>query len=498
MQRQDDNQRSSRDRLFDKIPFINLDRETRQLNAVLIAHFVLWTIAPTYGFATPPLDIVENLFWGQEWPLGTYKHPPLQAWLCEIAWQLASLKGVYALSQLCVLITSLGLFLLGRDIKSPEAGLVGALIYLFSFYATLSSPEFNANVVSAPFWVFASLFLWRIINNTKKTLGIQNWIGLTLAVTLAFYSKYSVCFLLIGLFLASMISPSGRAILKSPLLYTSASLTIFLCAPNLLWLLENDFQPLQYAMERSLRLEGMSRLTNPISFLFGVILAFLVPLLLLFAAGARSKRLNKKNNGTNFLLVLALTPLSAMIIFSLVGSTGLKSMWGSTAAVWLPLVISTHLTAISSWPRLEFAKLTAICLFLFMPVAAAGYSIYSENTDRPQRTGWPGSHLSKISLDAWEKNIGGLPSIIIGPTWEAGVLAYFSDNRPSVLINGDYKKSPWLSPDDIKSRGALAVWTGSTEHFDAFRPFKDRGTIPIKHKGKSVQFHWAIIEPKIE
>ena len=31
-----------------------------------------------------PLDVIEGYAWGHEWPLGTYKHPPLQAWILQL------------------------------------------------------------------------------------------------------------------------------------------------------------------------------------------------------------------------------------------------------------------------------------------------------------------------------------------------------------------------------------------------------------------------------
>ena len=111
-----------------------------------------------------------------------------------------------------------------------------------------------------------------------------------------------------------------------------------------------------------------------------------------------------------------------MIPFSLVGSTGLKSMWGSTAASLASASYITHLTAISSW-RLEFAKLTMICLFLFMPVAAAGYSIYSENTDRPQGQGGQAVIYQK-SLSTLGKKHWWFTQHYHWSTWVV-VLAYF-------------------------------------------------------------------------
>ena len=45
----------------------------------------LWTVVPALTHLSPPLDVVEGYMWGREWPLATYKHPALPAWIIEFS-----------------------------------------------------------------------------------------------------------------------------------------------------------------------------------------------------------------------------------------------------------------------------------------------------------------------------------------------------------------------------------------------------------------------------
>ena len=475
-----------------------LAHETRWLMMILATHVILWTVAPLTSFSSPPLDVVENLSWGREWVLGTYKHPPLQAWLTEIAWQMGGLLAVYALSQLCVVATATALFLLGRDMHNRQLGLCAALIYILSFYATIASPEFNANLLSAPFWAFSSYCLWIILISQDQPPSLKPWLGLALCLAFSFYSKYSVVFLLFGLLYAVLFFPHGWKIFRQPKLYLAIAMTLSLCLPNLIWLMHHDFQPFHYALDRSETLTGINRLINPVKFFGGILLAFTVPILLLAISGARLCAAPVKKAHKIFIYTLALGPIMTIAGFAFLGGNGVKSMWGSSAATLIPLALALHLTEPKQWRFFNAGRVLFIAIFLALPLAVATYSRHSESTPYPQRTAWRGAILAEASLAGWGKQSDTLPEIIVGPTWEAGLVALFAPNRPMVLEDGDYSKSPWVSPTTITERGALVVWVGAEDEFTRYAPFNARGAMPLWHKGRQTQFHWAVVKPLAE
>ena len=76
---------SSRKLVFERLSVRYLGRNESWFILIAALHFIFWTAGPSLGFSSPPLDVIENRFWGSEWLIGTYKHPPLQAWLTQIS-----------------------------------------------------------------------------------------------------------------------------------------------------------------------------------------------------------------------------------------------------------------------------------------------------------------------------------------------------------------------------------------------------------------------------
>src|ERR1700683_3455929 len=73
--------------------------------AFLALHFVVWTALPTLLYANLPLDLIEALTYGREWPLGSDKLPPLPWWLVEIMYRLFGADvAYYALAEVVVII----------------------------------------------------------------------------------------------------------------------------------------------------------------------------------------------------------------------------------------------------------------------------------------------------------------------------------------------------------------------------------------------------------
>ena len=46
-----------------------------------------WFLVACLSQLNAPFDHIEMVYWGHEWQWGYYKHPPLTAWLAELASQ---------------------------------------------------------------------------------------------------------------------------------------------------------------------------------------------------------------------------------------------------------------------------------------------------------------------------------------------------------------------------------------------------------------------------
>ena len=99
---------------------------------------------------------------------------------------------------------------------------------------------------------------------------------------------------------------------------------------------------------------------------------------------------------------------------------------------------------------------------MIVPAAYAAHLLFAgSNRERPKRGNWPQQEIASQLLDAYRREIGAYPDIIAGPIWEAGLVATGTAHAPSVLIDGDPRKSHWISAPDAGRRGMLVVWSGN-------------------------------------
>ena len=44
--------------------------------------------------------------------------------------------------------------------------------------------------------------------------------------------------------------------------------------------------------------------------------------------------------------------------------------------------------------------------------------------------------------------------------WDGGNVAHYAREQPRVLIDGDPRRAPWIDLGDLRTKGAVVVWTG--------------------------------------
>ena len=74
---------------------------------ILSSHFVIWILIPSLSNNNLPLDVIEAITWGNGFPLGFHKHPPLSAWFPEFIFQIFGSQdwSYYLLSQIFVVLS---------------------------------------------------------------------------------------------------------------------------------------------------------------------------------------------------------------------------------------------------------------------------------------------------------------------------------------------------------------------------------------------------------
>src|SRR5258708_29515074 len=114
------------------------------------AQAVVWTLIPAWFYDGPPGNLPAVLAVGHEFQLGTYLGPPLAFWLAEIVFRITgrSLFAIYALSQICVVLTYWAVFRLGRTIVGAQQAAIGVLLMVGISTFTVATPEFGPAILA--------------------------------------------------------------------------------------------------------------------------------------------------------------------------------------------------------------------------------------------------------------------------------------------------------------------------------------------------------------
>lgn len=437
-------------------------------------HALCWTLLPTLTNASLPLDTVEALLWGREWQLGYDKHPPLSAWVAEIAATVGGRHDIalYALSQVCVAIGAWAMWRLARDVLDEGRAAFSALALLAGvYYMHFTSPEFNVNVLQIPLWGLLFLLFWRAVGG-KGAASMLAWVGVGICFGLAMLTKYLAAFALPPLALLVLRIPAGRGALRTPGPYIAAIVAGAIFLPHFLWMLDTDFVTLKYGMRRASGGERdlLDHLRNPIKFIGAQAMASGATLIVLFFSGAwlhrnHGDRAAVESRDTRlYVWLIALGPVLAMAAYSLVTGARLRSMWGTSMVLALPLLL-TMLARFDAKP--SRVRGFAVAWFGLFVLALGAYvvdnAVAPRFTSDAKRTNYPGRQLAKTVESAWNERVPNRPLVaVIGDEFYAGMVSWYGNERPPVYIDGTTERTFWVGDDDVRERGAMVVWKFGT------------------------------------
>ena len=482
----------------------------RGLVLVLIAvQIVAWSVIPTLVNTSPPLDVTrEGLSWGHEFQWGYSKHPPLASWALEAFFRLFGDFGLYLIGQLAVTTTLWCVYCLGRRIFDEPRAAVGALLLCGLYYFSWPSSEFNHNIAEMPFWAAGALTFHRCINEGKA----RDWLLLGLIAGLGILTKYVFAVLLVMMALFVLLTPRHRRLVLSPWPYAAALVMAIILVPHVLWLTHNDFMPLRYLNERAETVPTLLvRVAAPLKFLVAQLVDHLPMLAMvaipgLIARGTGPVRANATPENTLFLWIIGFGPALLTVGMAMVSGRLPRDMWGAPMWNMSGLIIVNYFAL--TFSPLILPRLFKRALFLVLTVSFAfGVAglYWDPYARKPVRTNWPDRELA-AELEAKWHQVSSCPlRIVVGDNWLTGLVGIRASERPSVLIDGDFRRSPWITPDRVAKQGAIIVWQlednpGAGSNFAAPFDKKADGVIelpwPRNPKGKPLQVAYAILVPE--
>jgi 4-amino-4-deoxy-L-arabinose transferase-like glycosyltransferase len=480
-----------------------------------LAQALLWVLVPALFYAGPPGDLPFVLAIGHELQLGTYLGPPLAFWLAEAAYVIAgnSLIGVYLLSQICVVTTYWAVFTLGRAIVGAQHAAMAVLLMVGISVFTVPTPDFGPVTLTMALWAIILLHFWRAVGEGRRGY----WVALAVEIGLLLLTTYAGL-LLIGMLALFMLgNRQARAALRSTDPWFALLAAAVVLAPHLIWLADTD--------------EGLmamvSRLRTPESVIDNFN-AWLRQTALLLAAHAGVAVLVSlvvgwpwaQREPSPVIVREPVTPFGRQFVYFFAIVPPLAATFAAVLGGWTmpvggiaPLVILSGLAVImAAGDSIEFGHQHAVIAtwfglllippaFVILAVLASPWLAIELNVGKPARP------IAQFFTDSFQRRTGAPLQVVAGDPRTAALITFGAPSRPSLLLDATPDRTPWVTFNDVRARGAIVVWpttdTAGTpppalkERFPDIVPEVPQDfQRPIGGRLPVLRIGWAVIRPQ--
>tara|TARA_B100000315_G_scaffold167557_1_gene156084 strand:+ start:639 stop:2030 length:1392 start_codon:yes stop_codon:yes gene_type:complete len=432
----------------------------KNINKILIyfflAHLTIWTLIPTASNNNLPLDTIEALAWSTNLDWGYNKHPPLSAWFVELFYQIFGNQdwAYYLLSQIFVVFSFFIVFKFSEDFfKDKSLSLISILLLEGIYFYNFTTPEFNVNVCQLPFWALSVYYCWKSI----KQDDTQSWVLFGLFLALGVLSKYLFFYLIIAIkifFIHKIFIKREKIKLKYII---PGSIFILILLPHLIWLIENNYATITYALYRT-EIENVnffkSHFLYPLFFL-GKQIGILVPffIMLLFLISKFKIKINFKEKKLLFLLIINLVPIFLMFLTSMFMGIKIRTMWMTPFYLFMGVLFIYIFKTKIFLKKLKYFFSIFMVLFIFSPLAY----LYVSMIQVDKRTDYPGKRIAQIVQEKWKNNFTDKIMLVGGDEWHGGNLSYHIKSRPKWDNILEAKKT--ILPENIKG-GFILIGDG--------------------------------------
>ena len=431
-----------------------------------LAQGLLWVLVPTLFYTAPPGELPLTLAVGHEFQLGSYLGPPLAFWLAEVAYDLAGrhVFGVYAFSQICVVVTYWAVFQLGRSIAGAQHAALAVLLMTGIAAFTVPTPDFGPVILAMPLWALTLLHYWRAVGEGKRAY----WLPLALEAGLLLLTAYVGFVLLASLIAFTFANQQARRALKSYDPLIAAGVTVLVALPHLVWLAGAAGELLH--VPASVR--GGAALLGSLAGwlrLIGLIAAAHAGLLVL--VGLVGGWPWPRRDPAPVIVRRAVDPLARQFVYfcaivPAIAGTLLAILIGSSGPIGgiAPLIVLSGLAVvIAAGDSITLTRQHVVLaawfgLLLVPPVMAAASVLVLPWLGVDLRVGQPAAAIARFFSESFQRRTGTPLAIVAGEPRTAALIALGAPSRPSLFLDAAPSLSPWVSADALKAKGAILVW----------------------------------------
>ena len=431
---------------------------------ITILKFLLLSFSLTYVDRFNS-DMIENIYWGQEWQAGYYKHPPMFAWVAEIWMQIFN-NNIYCYHLLTAFVFSANTylcFLLFRKIIDEKKAIIALILMEGIVYSNFVNICFNANTLLFVFHPLICLFSYKITEKDGDT--IKNWLTFGILAGLCMLTKYSSGLIILGCGLY-ILYVKKFDIFKKFGFYLAAFVSLAMFLPHLNWIISNDWLPLHYVSDQQERSYGFfqSRFVYTYELFLALLLnstPFIVAVLFVIKKPIFNKVKISDNNSV-FLLLLNIIPFFLMTIF---GGVWVKDQWMIAHVFLMPCLFLWFINCDLTKKRL-IACIGTIFVF-FITVIIYLIIVYKNSPKfadtlynipvKSQRDTY--LYLAKIVDQDWQGLYNEKPKYICSDENIAGGISMYSreNNVLHVIPSCNLYISRWINAQDLYDSGLVVI-----------------------------------------
>lgn len=425
---------------------------------IIILHTCAWTVIPTLLRSALPMDALETSIWGHLLLWGYDRNPWVMGWAGQLGQIISGSSGwgFYFFSQLCVLTAFISIWRLGKKILPSVYPIIAALMLEGIQYYSLAAVDFNDNVLLLGLWPLLALFFYNAVTTQK----IIFWVGVGIISALAMMVKYNTVLFLLPMLLFVICNTEARKNLKHLGIYLSTLLFLAIITPHIIWLFNNDFITVRYAIMRTDATHQTFNLwqhfQSSLHFTLVQLLNFVGACILLLAFSTRESVSHETYAVTPFnkqflwfiaagpfLLTIGLSTLSGWYLHSLWGIPYL-SLWGLLLfCYWQPTVTQQGIT-----------RFIIVTLLIFSGFLLA-FTINIFTAGESSSANFPAQNISRSIHNIWYQRYHKPLKYLAGDRYINGYVAYYSKDKPAIYVEWNKIKSPWIDEKDVRTYGAV-------------------------------------------
>ncbi|MDI9348851.1 MAG: glycosyltransferase family 39 protein [Candidatus Symbiobacter sp.] len=448
------------------------------LHVTALAVVALW-VQPTL-----PLDVIEQLGWSRDLEWVYFKHPPLPAAILAALMAVSGFNlNLAALAAPLSSALAMGLvYGLARRMLDPWRALIAAALLEGVIYYNYTALQFNHDNVQLPIWVglaWCGHVVWRD-NRGYFWLGLLAGVGIL--------AKYAVVMMFLALGLAFLLTQNGRERLRNWRgLALAAMGFLLLLIPHLYGLWRINFTPFEFPLQRSqFAAHWYNHFIYPAQFLASQGLAVLGMVLLsaLFWLKQRGAASSNQKAGDIapvairpadkiYVTLVAFAPFGLCLLTEMGVGVKFRDMWGtpmfSLGGLWVMMMTAHRPIPVS---RLRAFALWVVALMgLAMAAEIATIRLSPAIRGQGDHMHYPHAKVVTTMRQRWDQIVPGQKlDVVVADFWTGGLFATYDRDHPSVMLEGQAQKSPWITKERIARHGALVIWSGGDP---ASNPYQD-------------------------